>query len=623
MANDYEKFNELYQYAMSKWASWQDEAREDLQFYLGLQWNAKDRAYLRDQRRNAYVFNRVHRMVKFITGYQRKNRLAFKVDPTKGSSSETASQQSQVLQTGIQRYNGYNLLSEAFEQGCLKTGLNFVVPYIDFSDDIINGDVRLTRLPYTKCLVDPDFTERDLSDADYFLRRELPSKEAAKAIFPKRAKDIENLTAKGMDGKYTDMANIKHTFREDRLRYDEYWQREYVLTTFVVDTQTNFKTKWTGSPRDLKVFITQFPQFVSIKSYEKNIRLKIFLEEELFYNELNPGDVTDFPHVPVMGFFDSEYDEMQFKLQSVIRCMKDPAVESNKRRSQMLDIMESIINTGWIAEEKSVVNEAALYGSGQGQVIFTHTGKQKPEKIIPGEVPSGMFQAIDLMDRDQMEIPGGNQDVFGVAEKDVEISYVLAKMRQSSSITILQDIFDNYHTAKKLVGEKALDLMKINFTKEKVEQITGRPITEDFFDRINGRYDMNVAEGVFTETQRQMNYLQLVDMRKNLGINIPDEAIIQAAPIERKDELLKTMQDSAKAAAEANKINTATQAAEIESEKAKAAKDQATAVQKAAQAKLNEAQTISTLAEIKNKDMATAINLAEVLTAPSKQLTQR
>lgn len=630
MVKEYEKFDELYQYSMTKWGEWQAHAMDDLRFYLGLQWNTDEQKYLKRNRRNAYVFNRVHRLVKFITGYQRKNRLSFKVNPVESSDNETASQQSQVLQQGIQRYNGYNILSEAFEQGCLKTGLNVVVPYLDYSDDVLNGDVKLARVPFTKIMIDPNFTERDLGNADFILRREMLTKDAAKAIFPKRAKDIEGLHPRGRDDKFINAANIGDSLRDGLLRYDEYWQRKYILSDYVVDTRTFFKTKWTGTKRDLKRFLDRFPQFVSIEQYEKNVNLQVFIEEQDFFDGLNPGGLREYPHVPVMGFFDSEYDIMEYKLQSIIRCMKDPAIESNKRRSQMLDIMESIINTGWVAEENSVVNEDSLYQSGQGKVVYTKTGAQKPERINPPEVPAGIFQSIDLMDRDQMEIPGANNDIFGVAERDIEISYVLAKLRQSSSITILQDIFDNYRYAKKVLGEKVLSLMKLNYTPEKVQRITGRPPTPDFFEESGGRYDISVTEGVLTDTQKQMHYLQLADMRKNLGVNIPDEAIIDAAPLERKDELLRIIKQSAQAAQEANKINLMAQQAEIQADQARAAKDAATAEQKKAQAKLNEAQAASALSEIGNKEKELqlneaqmAISLVETLTAPQKQLAQR
>ncbi len=624
MGREYERFDELYQHSMTKWGQWLALARDDHRFYLGLQWNSADQAYLKEQRRNAIVFNRIHRFIKFVTGYQRKNRLAFKVNPVETSDNEVASQQSQILQQGMQRYNGYNLLSEAFEQGCLKTGLNLVVPYMDFSDDIVNGDVKLARVPYTKFLIDPDFVDRELNTADYLLRRELPTKDAAKAIFPQRAKEIENLHPHGQDDKFTNAPPTGRGTWDNKLRYDEWWQREYNMAEFVVDTQSFFKAKWTGSKRELKQFLAEFPQFISIKQYEKNIRLRIYLEEHEMHDELNPNGLNDFPHVPIMGFFDSEYDAMEHKLQSVIRCMKDPATESNKRRSQMLDIMESIINTGWVAEEDSVVNPEALYQSGQGKVIYTKAGKQKPERIEPAVIPAGLFQAIDLMDRDQMEIPGGNQDVFGIAEKDVEISYVLAKARQSAAITVIQDILDNYKTAKKCLGEKVLTLQKNHYTPEKVERITGRKVADGFFEESSGRYDLSVSEGVITDTQKQMHYLQLADMRKNLGIQIPDEVIIDAAPLERKDELLKIIKQNAEAAQEAGKITTMREQAEIQSEVARAEKDKATALQKQSQGKLNEAQAVSALAEVQNKNLDSAVNLAEALVAPQqKQITQR
>ena len=80
--NDTKKdFNEAYGQAIAGWGDFLKEAKTDFEFMTGDQWNSLEKQYLAAQRRNALVFNRIRRVIKIITGYQRKNRLAFKIDP--------------------------------------------------------------------------------------------------------------------------------------------------------------------------------------------------------------------------------------------------------------------------------------------------------------------------------------------------------------------------------------------------------------------------------------------------------------------------------------------------------------------------------------------------------------
>ncbi len=93
-----DKYNETYNNFIVVWDKWIKKAENDLRFYLGDQWSASEKGYLQNKRRNALVFNKIKRVIKIITGYQRKNRLSFKVDPEESSDTNDASIWSQVLQ---------------------------------------------------------------------------------------------------------------------------------------------------------------------------------------------------------------------------------------------------------------------------------------------------------------------------------------------------------------------------------------------------------------------------------------------------------------------------------------------------------------------------------------------
>lgn len=623
-----DKYNETYNNFIIVWDKWIKAAENDMRFYLGDQWSSSEKGYLKNKRRNALVFNKIKRVVKIITGYQRKNRLSFKIDPEENSDTNDASIWSQVLQQVMRTSKGYRVMSDAFEQGALKTGLNLVEPWLDFSTDPLNGDLRLSRIPHNRFLLHPAFTKRDLSDCPEILRREWISKGAAKGIVPFFAKEIDKLrTNTQQDNKYITASFNENLMRADLLRYDEHWIRVFNPVNLFFDTTTGKMFKFMGSDKDAREVKRQFPFLEIIKRYERDVEVTIFLEDEEVYHGPDPLGTKDYRFVTVMGYFDSEYIELDKKIQGVIRDIIDPQREVNKRTSKDLDILDSQLNSGWIAEENAVVNKESLYQSGQGEVVWVkkQAGRSLDErlkKIVAPDIPPGHFEMRKTMDNDLVEISGANNELLGLAGKDdVEVAGILAKIRTGQALTTLQDLFDNYGASKEMVGRNIMAIIRNNWDAEKIQRMTNRQPSPAFFDPDFGKYDATVTEGILTDSQKQMQMAQLMGM-KRAGMKIPDAAIIMASNLERKDELAKVVQGQAQASQEAAKVQTEVQRAAIESTKAKALKDTTAAEQNSSKSDLNKILGVSEAASIKRDDLAAGVEIAKTideLTAPKEE----
>jgi hypothetical protein len=232
--------------------------------------------------------------------------------------------------------------------------------------------------------------------------------------------------------------------------------------------------------------------------------------------------------------------------------MLDPQEALNKERSRMTDVVASQPNSGWIVREGAVKNRKDLYKTGQGIVIERSMDSQPGdvEKIRPAEIANTSPVMIEQLVKDIMEIPGGNEELLGVADSgNSEISGVLAKVRSANGLTTLQDLFDNLSRSQKLLGRKLIKLIQSNYTPEKVQRITGKQPTQEFYDQEFGKYDCVVKEGMLTDTQRQMAYVQALQAR-NVGIAIPDSFVIENMPIANKEELKEAYEQEAKAAQE-------------------------------------------------------------------------
>jgi hypothetical protein len=604
--------DDAYWTAIASWQRAYTEMKKDLRYAANDQWDAQQKARLLAQRRHAYTFNRIRRVIKLVTGYQRKNRLALRVDPVEGSDDQAASQLGEVLMWVMQHGNGYGIMSDGFEQGALKAGLGLVEPFIDYSKDPVNGDIGFRFVPFTRFVLDPSFSRRDLGDCGYIIRREYHAKGSCKAMFPRHAREIERLQPQTSDGKFTLAPASQLRNQKNLLRYDEFWRREYEKRWILVDETGRHKVAPKGTPKQrIEMALRNVPGLHALETYVQVANVAIFIEGVQFYNGPDPLGIGDYPFVPLIGFYDAEYDDMAYKIQGLVRCMRDPQTEANKRRSQMIDILETQINSGWVAPKKGVENPEALYQSGQGVVIWLDENTPwRPQKIEPGQIPAGMFQLQQVMDKDILEIPGANSDLMGQPENEnIQVAGILSKLRQGQGLTVLQDLFDHYRETKKLLGSKLMRIVQENFTPAKVQRIINKPVRPQLFDKETAKYDVVPTEGVLTDTQRQMYYLTLREL-KGEGAPIPWSAILDAAPMPNKAELKDQIAKYEQAMAQSQSTMEQLQQAQLMEDLAQAQERRSADIENRANAALDR---VKALKELEKMDMDKITGLVDML----------
>ena len=554
MASDLEKlseFDEFYNEAYYAWDPFYPEAERDLRFYLGDQWDEQEKRQLFQEGRSTFVFNRVRRTVQMVTGYQRKNRLSSVVVPVESSDQQTADQLSQLLLNVLNYGEGYQEISNAFA-GALKTGWNLLSVWMDYRDDPINGDIRFGREPYNGFITDPYFTRLDWSDCGYVIRRKYLNPDHVASLLPKQEKEVYELYRQGWDrdDKFTWLPYQRQPNGQDLMAYNEMFVQKWKKVPMVVDMETGESTEFNEDNETLREFVSLYPQLKIIQQPKKYIEMTVILNNHFMRTEINPYGLDEYPFVPFTAIFEPESDQWGLKVQSLIRCMVDPQRESNRRRSQMIDVLDSQINSGWIAKEDSVINPRSLFQSSQGKVIWKKedAAPDALEKIPPAQIPPSMFQLQELFDRDIMEIAGVNDAAFGQTETAGD-SGVMMMLRQGAALVNLQDLFDNLRFAQKTLSKKVLKLVQ-NWTPEKVERIINQKPTDQFYNKDFTKYDIAVQEGVLTDTQRQMNFRQMLDIYQVTGgpgaSPITPQMLYEAAPLQGKSETNEKIEENQK-----------------------------------------------------------------------------
>ncbi len=547
--DDKEKdFDSAFNDAYDAWFPWIAEAHKDFKYTIDDPWTAADRAKFEDQNREILNFNITRRIVKMITGYERKNRLALKIGPQEGSDEKVTSQLTGLVMPLMENNHGYEVMSDAFELGALITGANLVELYFDR-----RGDIQFARKPYNKFLLDPHFFKRDLSDCGYIIIHEegmLISD--VKTLLPGKEERVEEY-AKMAGGQELPFAAYRGRDDDKRCNYSTFWEQTTKKVKYLANRQSGKQFIWTGKQEELDAVLSQYPlQLTSYDDYKDTVTFSAFINGRCIHKGPDPNGIDDHPFILVSGFWYPEYDDMAKKMQGIVRPTRDPQREVSKRISKILDMIDSQVSTGIDAEENTLVNPDDIHASGQGQGIWFKEGALSAKKVIrrqPPDIPQGLFQLNRDLQGFINDIAGVNDSIFGNEELKAQMSGYLMKLRQGAALVALQDLFDNLRFSKKQLGFKLIKLIQANYKPNKIQRIINESPAPDFYAADLSRYDIVPQEGILTETQRQTAYVEILHLKQmaagmNEGHVIPWSVVFEMMPMQLKDKFKQLIQQA-------------------------------------------------------------------------------
>ena len=491
-------------------------------------------------RRKVFNFNRIRRVCSMITGYQRRNRKSTVVTPIENSDDETSSQFSKAMIWAMEKDNTLSTISEAFD-GAVTTGMNLLSVWMDYRSDPINGDIKVDNVSYNGYLIDPFFKKHDLSDCNFIWTRKWLTKTQIKSLLPDQAQDIDGMSYDGnRDGKFQYMPESYNYGMKDLLTYDEYWYRAYRTQKLLIDIKTGETMEWRGSVEDLERLLEYSPELVAVDNEVQTCKLGIVVQGHVMYHGPNPMGIDQYPFVPVLGYYEPQIAAFAWRIQGVVRGLRDSQYLYNRRKVIELDILESQINSGWKYKENALVNpeDVFLNGQGRGLALKEESNMSDVEQIMAPQVPPSMIELSKLLGDEIQQISGVNEELLGSAEDDK--SGILSMLRQGAGLTTLQVLFDQLDFSQKNLGRIFLDLMQANFSPGKIARITNETPTPQFYNKAFGKYDAVVEEGLNTSTQRQMQFKQLLGLRE-IGIPVPTNLLVETSTLQNKKELVEAI----------------------------------------------------------------------------------
>jgi len=535
----------LMDYTYSKYItinqSYWSEADTDSRFVAGDQtlWN-DIYGNLPAFRRRQFNFNRIRRIVNMISGYQRQHRKSTTVTPVEGSDEKTADQFSKLMYHVDNTASVHDNISEAFE-GAVKTGMNLLSTWLDFRTDPVNGDIRVDNVSYNGYLIDPYFQKMDLSDCNSLWTRKYLSRSQLAGILPGRDDEIRQLRGWGnRDGKFQFLPESYSYAMQDLLIFDEFWYLDSRKQKMLIDTLTGECKEWKGQDEDLQDFLKFYPQVISLDQEIPTVKLAIVVQGKVMYHGPNPLGIDRYPFVPVWGYYEPQIPYFPWRVQGVVRGLRDAQYLYNRRRIIELDILESQMTSGFIYKENSLVNpkDVFLQGQGKGLALKAEANIADVVPIQPPQIPPSMIQLSELLGQEIQQISGVNEELLGSAEDDK--AGILSMLRQGAGLTTLQTIFDHLDRSQKMLGKLHLEIMQANWTPGKIKRILNEDPTDQFYNRAFGKYDCVVEEAPLTSTQKQLALQKALYLRE-IGIPITTEYLIKHSNLPDKEELIQSV----------------------------------------------------------------------------------
>ena len=588
------------------------EADQDTRFEIGDQtlWNELY-GNLPAASRRQFNFNHIRPVVNMISGHQRRNRKSTIVIPVENADQDTADQFTKVIMNINKQEGVLETISDSFH-GSLVTGMNLLQIWVDYREDPVSGNIKVDNCAYNSFLIDPFFRKADLSDCQGIWKRSFLSRRECLSLLPDKEEEIlgliSNESGTGRDAKFQFMPEQYGYAYKNLLTYDEYYYRDFRKQKMLMDTQTGEALEWKSQDEDrLEEFLKAYPQVTMVETEIPTVRVAVVVQGRVMYDGPNPLGTDKFPFVPVFAYYNPQSPYFQYKIQGVVRGLRDAQYLYNRRKVIELDIMESQINSGWKYKENAVVNPKDLYslmGQGRGIALKDEALMTDVEQIIAPSIPPSMLQISENLGNEIMKISGVNEELMGSSSEDM--AGVLSMLRQSAGVTTLQGLFDNLDRAQKLLGSLMIDVIQSNYTPGKIQKILeGKQPSQQFYSKAFGKYHAAVEEGINTTTQKQMQFAQLFHL-KQAGVPIPDSALLEASTIQNKTEIIEMIEKQQQQQAQMQQQQMEAQLKEMQARvdlsKARAQADRGLGVERISRVQENQALAVERRAQAHRDD---------------------
>jgi len=639
------EFQENYRYSHDYWAPFVKDAQVYTLAASGYTWSDDERKSLIKEGREPIEFNIMRRPLQFYSGYLRDHLNQIIYSPVEGSDQKTADQFTKLSYYVWDKGLGYPTFLDAADES-FKSGISLCGIQMDYSKDFINGDISFFKRTYNSFYLDPTFTSINLSDCSFAITRDLVDKQYIKQLLPfVEPKFIDDLSMSYRDDKFMQYHPEFTTFSRKRnlLAYDQYYKRITKTRKFLVDMKSAYYRDITDLDKQemdkLKLGINRFKSMrenadelgidekeipeIEIRSVERGfVELNIMLNGQRVYcGEDKTGINQTYPFVPLICYMEPSIWMPSQRIQGISSSLWSVQRQFCKRHMKIIDMMDSDISTGFKYLIGSVPDPQDLQQSGQGKIIGIDPenapqGMDSVQQLQGGGCNPALVQYQQVLDQLSLTLANVNESILGVDEGgNTQISGRLAEVRIAQGLRGNRKIFDNVETSQLVLGSLILKTIQEHYPPGKVERILAEQPTEQFYEKEFEQYDAVIKEGVRSKSQKDAYYYELVNLKKDGLVDVPQAELIRALSMTGLSDLEEAM-------AKQDEMISAKSAQEDELRKAQMDVLAATKEEKLGLAQERRSRVISNLALKDERESESQQNMAQAALDRSRAITE-
>jgi hypothetical protein len=567
-------------------AEWAKMAKLCVDALEGKQWSAADLAKLDAEGRPHLAINKILPLFKLVMGYFANNRTDVKYLP--GNDGSGTADIARVLSHVSKQISEINRLpysqSEVYMDGIIG-GRGYWDIRLDFSKNLL-GHTAWTPLDPFSVYLDPEADQYDLNKGQYVITSRWGSVDEIEATYGKRALEAALPSLAGTSPQafplspYAAESEISPARgfgqHEDDMRgwnlFQANWNNwfdPYRKNVRILDIQHYVRTwAWhfvdmeTGDIRripdnfgqDKVQQILAWAQSKGEPLTVANLRVRRLKWTQMVGHTMVADAWSPYQTFTVVPFF--PYFR-RGKTMGFVEPLLDPQREINVRRSARINIIGRSSNGGWEVPDGTLTPqqlENLRRNGGKPGFILQYKAVMadgrvigKPSQIQPAQAPVSIEQLEKEAEGDIKEIAGINDAALGLTDAGTASGRAI-RARQQGAVIGLELAMLNWHQTMQLGGEKQLEVIQDHYNTQRIVRVNGdgptpvqMVINQKAADKIIndvtlGTYSVSVDETTANEQFLAAQFAELLELR-GIGIPIPDDFLIDASSLGRKEEL--------------------------------------------------------------------------------------
>ena len=539
-------------------------------YYRGEQWDEADIAALDAEGRPALTINTILPTINTVLGEQSTRRADIQFKPRRGGDAEVAHTLNKLYMQIADNNKLDWVEQQVFADGLIMDGRGYFDVRMDFSDHV-EGEIRITAKDPLDILPDPDAKDSDPKTwNEVFETKWMTLDEIEELYGKKQANDLQFIAENGnsfgrdsIEYEETRFGDVDSTddylgagipgddeYRNVKaLRVIERQHKRITRVDCFVDPNTGDQREVPDAwgDRKAKKFAKEYGLSIITKTKRK-VRWTVTCDKVVLFDDWSP--YNDFTIVPYFAYF------RRGRPFGMVRNLLSPQEQLNKIASQELHIVNTTANSGWMVESGSLVgmtvDDLEEHGAETGLVVEYARGTNPPLKIQPNQIPTGLDRISQKAALNIKAISGINDSMLG--SDSAEVSGVAIQAKQNRGAIMIQVPLDNLRKCRQYLAENILNLLQTFYTEQRVIQVTNesdplKPREEVVINQMTpegqiindltlGEYDVVVSTAPARDSFDEVQFAEALNLRQ-VGVAIPDDAIIEYSHLARKGELAK------------------------------------------------------------------------------------